>query len=62
MTPPTDLGEAVAAQRAAAERLHKVQARQPRVDGIVGYVESFLEENHVSVRLARLFDIEDDRR
>lgn len=58
----TGLEEAREAQAAAAEQLAAVRARQGRVNGIVGSLERLLQENHFSVRLARAFEIEDDRR
>jgi hypothetical protein len=58
----TALQEARQAQAAAEERLAAVRARHSRVNGIVGSLERLLQENHFSVRLARAFEIEDDRR
>jgi len=62
MTPATDLAEALAARKAAEQRLALAQSRNGRVDGITGSLERLLQENHFSQRIAGLFGIEDDRR
>lgn len=61
VTPATDGRDAAAAKVEADARLVAAERRWLEVNRLVGSLDRLLQENHFSVRIARMFDIEDNR-
>lgn len=60
--PATDKAEALAALERASRAQAEVKAERASLQGVVTSLSRMLEENHFSLRVARAFGLEDDRR